>query len=338
MAADRRVVLFGYAGGQNLGDEAILAGTLALLRARAEPCTPVVVSLDAADTERRHQVVAWPRRRLLALLRSLGPDDRFLLGGGGLLQDATSAGSLAYYLKAAAAAGRRCPVGYWAIGAGPLSAIGQWMLRQAPWPAVAVGREEDTLAILRRAGLPPDRLVRGADAAYALTPRAARKRAGGWIGFAPRSAPGVDVAAIAARVVERARRSGRRVRIVAMDQREDLALARQLAQTLAPWAEFAALPEAPEGIPAVFSELDYVVAVRLHALILAALAGVPGVAVAYDPKVEREARLLGMPLWSEWTDESDTPPHLGHEPLGAVVAARRELAAAAFSQMWQALA
>lgn len=333
-----RVVLLGYAGAKNAGDEAILAGTLALLKSHHIPLSPLVVSLDPADTTSRHKVAAWPRRGLSHLIRSLGASDRFLLGGGGLLQDATSVGSLAYYLRAAAAAGRRCPVGYWAIGVGPLTRVGQWMLGRAPWPRAVVGREAESLAILARAKMPPDRLILGADAAWALEPAPAGGGTGGWIGFAPRNAPGLELNAVTAGVIARARNSGRRVRIFAMDQAEDQELARSLAETFAPTTEFVALPKRSEGIIALFSELDYMVAIRLHAMILAALAGVPGVAVAYDPKVEREARLLGMPLWSEWTDESGAPPALGETSLRAVVASRRQLASDGFAQLWRALA
>ena len=332
----RRVVLLGYAGAKNLGDEAILAGSLDLIRTLGGTFTPLVVSLDPKDTEQRHQVEAWPRGRLGELLRTLGREDRFLLGGGGLLQDATSLGSLGYYLSSAAAAGRRTPVAYWAMGVGPLSKTGRWVLRRAPAPQVAVARDPESLAMLADAKVPKDRLLLGADAAYQLAPVPPHPT--GWIGFAPKHANGVDVPALASELAALAGRSGRRIRVFALDGREDRDLAQSLALAHAPLAEFCELPEQSEGILTLFSELECMVAIRLHAMILASLAGVPSVSVPYDPKVEREARLLGMPLWSEWDRQLEALPRPGQPELAATVAERRSQLQAAFSAMWQALA
>ncbi|MHB1843128.1 MAG: polysaccharide pyruvyl transferase family protein [Sulfobacillus sp.] len=331
-----RVVLLGYAGAQNLGDEAILAGSLDLIRRAGDDFTPLVVSLDPADTERRHQVEAWPRTRFGELLKRLGADDRFLLGGGGLLQDSTSLGSLGYYLRAAAAAGRRTPVAYWAIGVGPLSRTGSWVLARAPAPQVAVARDPVSLALLGKAGVPADRLVLGTDAAYQLS--SVPERTPRWIGFAPRPVPGLDVWALAGQLAVVARAHDRQIRVFAMDSRQDSDLARQLARSHAPVMEFCELPAESEGILTLFSELEYMVAIRLHAMILASLAGVPSVAVPYDPKVEREARLLGMPLWSEWHLHPQAIPGPGRVQLAAIVAGRRTQLQSAFAAMWQALA
>jgi hypothetical protein len=52
----------------------------------------------------------------------------------------------------------------------------------------------------------------------------------------------------------------------------------------------------PSEIVGICASFDLVVAMRLHALIFAANAGVPVVAMNYDPKVASLATLLGAPI------------------------------------------
>src|SRR5690606_16223699 len=115
---EMRVLLSGYYGFGNLGDEAILAGLGSALEHRGHQ--PVVLSNDPAGTERLHSFEA--RHRVRGLVGALTSVDAVVSGGGGLLQDATSARSLTYYLsvlRLARAFGRRTAV--YAQSLGPLS-------------------------------------------------------------------------------------------------------------------------------------------------------------------------------------------------------------------------
>jgi Uncharacterized conserved protein len=83
----------GYYGFKNAGDEAILEAIARELKARGHQV--LALSGDPRCTREEHGIRAAHRLNPLALLQA----DLWLLGGGGLLQDATSPLSLLYYLS-----------------------------------------------------------------------------------------------------------------------------------------------------------------------------------------------------------------------------------------------
>ena len=53
-------------------------------------------------------------------------------------------------------------------------------------------------------------------------------------------------------------------------------------------------PATPDQTDCTLKDCDLVLGMRLHALIFAATAGVPAVAVSYDPKVDELVKRLGL--------------------------------------------
>src|SRR5207302_8540759 len=80
-----RVVLSGYYGFNNLGDEAVLAATVDALRARRPDVEIAVLSAAPAATGRLFAVEGVPRAGLRALVRVLRRCARFLRAGGSRL-------------------------------------------------------------------------------------------------------------------------------------------------------------------------------------------------------------------------------------------------------------
>ncbi|MEB3243763.1 MAG: polysaccharide pyruvyl transferase CsaB, partial [Cyanobacteriota bacterium] len=114
----RQPLLCGYYGEHNLGDDALLEVLLSQL---PEGCQPLVTAHDQPWTRQRFHVATCDRRRWLAVAKGLARSDALVLGGGSLLQDATSLPSLLYYcllIVAARVMGR--PVLLWGQGLGPL--------------------------------------------------------------------------------------------------------------------------------------------------------------------------------------------------------------------------
>lgn len=93
-----RVLLAGYCGFGNLGDEAILWGMLSDLR-NAGFTEITVLSANPQKTERQFGVRCISREDPSAIDKALAETDIFVLGGGNLLQNETSNRSLYYYTQ-----------------------------------------------------------------------------------------------------------------------------------------------------------------------------------------------------------------------------------------------
>ena len=93
------ILISGYYGFDNIGDESILRAVINSIRARLPECTLTVLSHDPAGTREKYGVEAVDRMAPLEILRAVRRCDMLISGGGSLLQDVTSSKSLLYYLS-----------------------------------------------------------------------------------------------------------------------------------------------------------------------------------------------------------------------------------------------
>lgn len=290
-----RLVVSGYYGFGNAGDEAILSAMVAALRRREPALELVVISGNPAETSRRHGVRSISRGHI-GVVRALMRSDGLVSGGGGLLQDRTSTRSLLYYAGVMLlAVTLRRPMYVYAQGIGPLTgrlgrAVAGLALRRASYVSV---RDQASLDEVRALGADAEVAADPAIGLTPLPPRATSDRP--TIVVAVRPAPGwaqLEEAFVAAL---RKLGEGHRLTFVAMQPAQDGPLAIRLAARVGPYttvADYADLDELREHI----GSAALVIGMRLHALILAATAGVPFVAVPYDPKVEAFAAALKQPV------------------------------------------
>jgi polysaccharide pyruvyl transferase CsaB len=308
--ASFRALVSGYYGFGNVGDEAILAGLLQGFRDLAPEAALTVLSGDPAATEAEHGVSAWPRG-LRSAARAVRQTDLLVSGGGGLLQDATSWRSPLYYLWILQMAQKRgARVACIGHSVGPLRR--GWVRRRTRGTlekvdviAVRDHRSQETLQAL---GLRHPVEVTG-DLAFLLPRPPEEETARAWAqaglgkegaaaALALRRLPGGAVGPeleIAAAAVSACERIGVRPVLVPMQHAVDLELAEAIAARHPSVAVVRAKLTARETL-ALLSGFDLVVAMRLHALIFAAIAGVPPVAISYDPKVDGMMGELGLPV------------------------------------------
>ncbi|NLK01375.1 MAG: polysaccharide pyruvyl transferase CsaB, partial [Clostridia bacterium] len=119
-----RVVLSGYYGFQNAGDEAILYSIIKALRKVSPDIEMLVLSNSPSETSLRHGVEAANRWCIKEIYSEIRKSDLFISGGGSLLQDVTGLKSLVYYLGIVFLAkllGK--PVMFYAQGIGPINSF-----------------------------------------------------------------------------------------------------------------------------------------------------------------------------------------------------------------------
>lgn len=129
----RKILISGYYGFNNIGDEAILKGLIEGVKRVLEDVDIVVLSQYPDFTAKKHSVRSIKRTSFIDMCREMKDMDILVSGGGSLLQDVTSKRSIAYYLGIIWLAKRvfKKKVMIYSQGIGPVNKrYNRWMLRR----------------------------------------------------------------------------------------------------------------------------------------------------------------------------------------------------------------
>jgi polysaccharide pyruvyl transferase CsaB len=312
------VLLSGYYGFNNIGDEAVLGGILAGLRAELPDVEPVVLSADPAFTIDLHGVSAIPRTSLRLIRQRLRDAALFISGGGSLLQDVTSLRSPFYYLGLLWLA-QRAGVPTMALGQGvgplrhPLArACTRRVLNRTQ--AITV-RDEGSANLLAALGVKVSAEVT-ADPSFLLEPDLSERLEAWWAAHIPADRPTIGVAlrqwtsvnscdcyrAISDALAEMAERTGALLLFIPMQAGQDLHVSEEVAGWTPAESRVLNLPLTPREMLALVGKCDFILAMRLHALIFAVRQAVPAFGLAYDPKVPDFCLAANLPTPMLWGD------------------------------------
>ena len=312
-----QVVMCGYYGFANAGDEAILQAIHRDIDALGENIGITVLSNDPEDTRRRYGYEAVYRFHLWKVLRTLRRCDLLLFGGGSLLQDRTSTRSLVYYvtiIRLAERMGKK--VMFYANGIGPVDrpANRRRVCRAAMGAQCLTLRDQNSAQELREMGVDRPDLFVTADPVFTLDgvpPEDAweiLRRAGvpkdrPFLAVSIRSWDGMDrMIRPLARSLDRLARQGYSVVFVVMQYPNDVAISRQVRDLMEQPAWLLDQRCSPKELMGIIGLAELVISMRLHTLIFSARMGVPLVGLIYDPKVAYYLELLEMPSGGEVTD------------------------------------
>ena len=93
-----KIVISGYYGFNNIGDESILKAVIDNLKDKIPEASIVVLSQKPEQTEQKYQVSSVDRKSIWKIKKAIFKCDLLISGGGSLLQDVSSKKSILYYL------------------------------------------------------------------------------------------------------------------------------------------------------------------------------------------------------------------------------------------------
>lgn len=295
------LLLAGYFGSGNLGDDAIMLGCVEGLR--DFPYDFQVLSGVPEETYRLHGLRSTPRKDFKAIDEAISQCDALVFPGGSIFQDATSVRSVKYYQtlvnKAKSAKKKVLMLGQ---GVGPLTSFfGKRWAADAFNNADAIAvRDPQSAQTLKSLGVKQNARVT-ADMAFLMPSPQIADDAQNFnvagmktIGVSAKSMHRMEIATLFGEFCRLVYQSGALPVLLEMDRNEDSALIDQIAK-----AQGGKIPDirklqTPHQIQQRMARMEIVVAMRLHAGILASTMGVPPLMVSYDPKVTAFARSLDL--------------------------------------------
>ncbi|WLR49019.1 polysaccharide pyruvyl transferase CsaB [Halobacillus litoralis] len=303
-----KVVLSGYYGFDNTGDEAIVKSMIQHLRTFDPDIQIIVLSQNPSKTETDYGVSAVDRWNYKEIIRALKESDGLISGGGSLLQDATGPRSVLYYTGIMhMAKWLRKPVFIYAQGMGPIrKPIHQLLVRIALDRVTGISvRDKKSKELLERIGIRksidlfPDPVF-GYDYKNVETDRHSQK---------PLIAVSIREWGDSEKLVEKLTEAfntclakGYRLRFIPMHGESDEAFSNKVAQRLDQEVEVHPGHMSIDEKLHLLSEADLLIGMRLHSLIFAGVCSVPFVALSYDPKIDALADQLDFPVTVDIND------------------------------------
>ncbi len=306
-----KIVISGYYGFANAGDEAMLTSIVRALRGVQPEIDLTVISGNPAETAARHQVKSIYRFNFLKIYNSIKKSDMLLSGGGSLLQDVTSLRSLFYYLfiiSMGKIAGKK--VMLYSHGIGPIrNALARRLTRIVCGKADLITvRDSDSKDELLKMGFSGKNIIVTADSVLAL-PVADKEK-----GRKILKEAGVDMSkpvlgisvrpwandincfkVIAAALKQFKEKHEAQIVLLPLQYPSDLKSCSALAGLLKPERDifFLDKPFNTEEFLSLIGSFKLLLGMRLHALVFAAVMKVPLLAISYDPKVDAFVNTAG---------------------------------------------
>lgn len=132
MSNTNKIVLSGYYGFDNIGDEAVLFSILSALRKEIENVEITVLSNNPEKTKALYGVNGINRWDMKAVAKTIKESDMLISGGGSLLQDVTSGKTVPYYLAIVKIAQfYKKKVVFYSQGIGPVNkGYSRWLIKK----------------------------------------------------------------------------------------------------------------------------------------------------------------------------------------------------------------
>lgn len=308
------VLIAGYHGFGNCGDEAILKAMTTNIRGLAEDIDITALSHNPEFTKTEYNIKSVQRFNVFQVLSAIKNSDIILSGGGTLLQNGTSTRSLLYYLSIIKLAKLfRKRVMLYANGIGPVTGkFNQRLVRSVINTVdVITLREKLSEADLRNIGVSNPNVTVTADAAFKLKSiedeeaerlllaegfeDRGKKRIGVSVRAWSKAKYGDDYVSKIAKACDSIADTGKEIIFIPMQFPSDIAISKKVSSMMKNKSYILMKKYTPAEILGIVGRVDAMVSMRLHTLIFAAVKNIPMVGIIYDPKIEYYLKELDMP-------------------------------------------
>lgn len=312
VTAAQKIIISGYYGFRNSGDEAVLQSILIALQKQSQAAgiriEPVVLSIDPEWTTATYGVKSVHRMKLGEVRQAIGESAGLISGGGSLLQDVTGSKSIPYYLgiiKLAQWMGK--PTFIYAQGIGPVNRklfhpMIKSVFRKCAFVSV---RDEQSRQLLQKMGLSAEKIMVVPDPVMGLTlpedtdgslqsvgsQDDAMKTVGISVRYWEESRRELD--ALADGLLKACAKVPLHLRFLPFHHSSDNEASRYVMQKLnrgvsEQGGRISICEDAlhPQQMLREVGRCDVLIGMRLHSLIYAAGRRVPLMGVSYDPKID----------------------------------------------------
>ncbi len=308
------IVISGYHGFANSGDEALLFAILNTLRSKRANLSVTVLSKTPEETSRVYGVKSVFRYNIFKIIKEMKSSKMLLFGGGSLLQDVTSCKSIFYYLAVISLA-QMCGIKtmLYANGIGPIVKkfdryLSKKILNKVDIITLRDDRSDEELKSL---GVTKPDVVITADPAFtidvdvSLSGKYFTRMAGVPDGtrlcvvsireWKDAAADFTDeFAKLCDFMVEK---HGLYPLFVPMQYPADMEISELIIGKMKHSSYVISRELSVPEMFSVLSEAELVIGMRLHSLIYATTLEIPAMALVYDPKVSAFMESLNQPDW-----------------------------------------
>lgn len=305
-----RIVLSGYYGFDNIGDEAVLYSIVNLLKKEIPNVQITVLSNNPEKTKSTYGVESVNRWDLKAIIKAIKQSDLLVSGGGSLLQDVTSSKTVPYYLAIVKIAQLlKKKVVFYSQGIGPVNkGFSRFLIKHIVNKVDGIFvREPASKALLEEIGIKKEIHV-AIDPVIGIECKnnkqvVSGKSVGVYLRPWHDKAHDEKLLQGLSEGLKLLAQNGYKLYLIPMHYDQDREIAFEIEKVLTTGKdciskEAVVVVDKMLSIEEVLNytnSFDMVIGMRLHSLIMAAATKVPMIGLSYDPKVTAFMKEMGIP-------------------------------------------
>lgn len=322
---NKKILILGGYGGFNIGDELILSSLLSDLKKQFYAENITVLSLDADNTKKNHNINSvYAGKKIFGALitfKQLLFTDVLIIGGGGLIYDYGKSPNtiINYLVRALIAIVLNKKLVFCAIGVGPVKLrLSKFLIPFVMnYASLITTRDHESNVLLRSLGVKKPTIITTADPVFALEVGTKAELNSASLGTLQKkfSKNGPKIAIcllpffktahgnsdkdleiqriIASVAVHLISKYNANIVFLPFERQTDLDESITVSRLMGDDKNVIVLKEdySHSKVQEIISQMDLIVGMRLHSLILAALHKIPSVAIVYHPKVQSFLKL-----------------------------------------------